>query len=433
MKKIITYGTFDLFHKGHYNILKRAKDLGDYLIVGVTGENYDAERGKLSVQDSLATRIENVRNTGFADLIIVEEYDGQKINDIIKYEVDILVLGLDWKGKFDHLKKYCDVIYLERTKDISSTQLRKEYNKIYKYGIVTDDMLNENYIFDPEYVSGIHIQSIYSEYESISSAIVNNSHIDKTFSNYDDFLQSVDIVSVHCSLDKRYEYIKKALLKNRHVISESPISLDPNKVEEIYSIAKNNKCIFLENVPTVYIKTFNQLLSIAKGAIIGDIVRVKCSLPIEEFSYTHKREHYDALYYIICILQKILGEDTISNYYKLVKHNNENSDVYLYLDYENSFGIGEITNNTNNDSSLEIIGTKGIISMPTHWWKAGYFKTKLYDIDYVRRYCTNFEGNGFKYLIQTMIQMIKENQFESQRLSSEDSIRIVKIINQINF
>ena len=71
--------------------------------------------------------------------------------------------------------------------------------------------------------------------------------------------------------------------------------------------------------------------------------------------------------------------------------------------------------------------------MPTHWWKAGYFKTKLYDIDYVRRYCTNFEGNGFKYLIQTMIQMIKENQFESQRLSSEDSIRIVKIINQINF
>ena len=80
MKKIITYGTFDLFHVGHYNILKRAKEHGDYLVVGVTGENYDIGRGKLNVHDSLATRIENVQKTGFADEIIVEEYEGQKID-----------------------------------------------------------------------------------------------------------------------------------------------------------------------------------------------------------------------------------------------------------------------------------------------------------------------------------------------------------------
>ena len=93
MKTVITYGTFDLFHQGHYNILKRAKELGDYLIVGVTGETYDAERGKLSVQDSLATRIENVRKTGFADKIIVEEYLGQKIPDIMKYHVLLAPIG----------------------------------------------------------------------------------------------------------------------------------------------------------------------------------------------------------------------------------------------------------------------------------------------------------------------------------------------------
>nr|WP_243097204.1 adenylyltransferase/cytidyltransferase family protein [Ruminococcus sp. AF46-10NS] len=78
MKKVITYGTFDLFHQGHYNILKRARELGDYLIVGVTSESYDIERGKLNVKDSLLKRIENVRKTGFADEIIVEEYQGRR-------------------------------------------------------------------------------------------------------------------------------------------------------------------------------------------------------------------------------------------------------------------------------------------------------------------------------------------------------------------
>lgn len=90
MIKVITYGTFDLFHEGHYRLLERAKALGDYLIVGVTTEGYDISRGKLNVVDDLMTRIENVRKTGFADEIIIEESIGQKVNDVKKYQIDIL-------------------------------------------------------------------------------------------------------------------------------------------------------------------------------------------------------------------------------------------------------------------------------------------------------------------------------------------------------
>ncbi|MDE6952248.1 MAG: adenylyltransferase/cytidyltransferase family protein [Erysipelotrichales bacterium] len=430
MKRVITYGTFDLFHKGHYNILKRAKALGDYLIVGVTGENYDAERGKLSVQDSLATRIENVKNTGFADEIIVEEYDGQKINDIIKYKADVLVLGLDWKGKFDHLKKYCDVVYLERTKDISSTQLRKENNFIYNYGIVTDNLLNNDFIFDAEYVSGIHIESVYSEDISIATELCDNLHIDRTFNNLNEFLKSVDIVYINANLEKRYEYIKAALLAYKHVVSDSPMSLDTKKVEELYRLAKQNQLILLDNVPMVYVRTFNQLLSIARGSVIGNIINVKCSLTLEEFSTYYRRSYYEALYYVICTFLKVLGDD-----FKAVYLKQFDSDMFLYkqveVDYGKCFGEGEITKDLDKKSYLEITGTKGKIVVPENWWKAAYVEVSLYKENYIQRYCTNFEGNGFRYLIQVMLQMIKEKELESQRLSSTDSTTILHIMNKI--
>ena len=115
MIKVITYGTYDLLHQGHINLLKRAKDLGDYLIVGVTTDSFDLNRGKLNVRNNVMERIENVRKTGLADKIIIEEYVGQKIDDVQKYNIDIFAIGSDWEGHFDYLKEYCKVVYLRRT------------------------------------------------------------------------------------------------------------------------------------------------------------------------------------------------------------------------------------------------------------------------------------------------------------------------------
>ena len=114
MIKVITYGTFDLLHYGHIRLLERAKALGDYFIVGVTADEFDINRGKINVQQSLSERIAALQETGLADEIIVEEYEGQKIDDIIKYDIDIFAIGSDWVGKFDYLKRHCTVKYLER-------------------------------------------------------------------------------------------------------------------------------------------------------------------------------------------------------------------------------------------------------------------------------------------------------------------------------
>ena len=130
MVKVITYGTYDLLHYGHIKLLERAKALGDYLIVGVTADDFDKTRGKINVQQSLMERVEAVRATGIADEIIIEEYEGQKIDDIRKYDIDIFTVGSDWVGYFDYLKEYCEVVYLERTQGVSSTEIRQEKRKI---------------------------------------------------------------------------------------------------------------------------------------------------------------------------------------------------------------------------------------------------------------------------------------------------------------
>ena len=137
MTKVITYGTYDMLHFGHIRLLQRAKELGDYLIVGITSSDYDKYRGKINVEQSLVERIRAVRETGIADEIIVEEYEGQKIDDIISYGVDIFAIGSDWEGKFDYLNEYCKVVYLDRTEGISSSEIRTKENRI-RIGVAGD-------------------------------------------------------------------------------------------------------------------------------------------------------------------------------------------------------------------------------------------------------------------------------------------------------
>ena len=173
MKKVITYGTFDLLHRGHIRLLERAKELGDCLIVGVTSDDYDKSRGKINVKQSLIERMEAIRATGLADEIIVEEYEGQKIDDIRRYGVDVFTVGTDWEGHFDYLKDYCEVIYLERTEGISSSEVRAEHDKI-RVGFVGDNRVVEKYIRESRFVNGIEITGLYTEDRELSEELTGS-------------------------------------------------------------------------------------------------------------------------------------------------------------------------------------------------------------------------------------------------------------------
>lgn len=124
MKKVLTYGTFDLFHVGHLNVLRRAKELGDYLIVAVSSDEFNSQKGKTCfIKDT--DRMAIVEAIKYVDKVIPETSWDQKIEDVKKYDVDVFVMGDDWTGKFDFLKEYCEVVYLPRTEGISTTEIKE--------------------------------------------------------------------------------------------------------------------------------------------------------------------------------------------------------------------------------------------------------------------------------------------------------------------
>ncbi len=129
MKRVLTYGTFDLLHYGHINLLKRAKALGDYLVVAVSTDDFNELKGKKAYHN-YETRKMMLEAVRYVDLVIPEENWEQKIDDVKKYAIDIVVMGSDWAGsdRFDYLKDYCEVVYLPRTEGISTTQIKEELN-----------------------------------------------------------------------------------------------------------------------------------------------------------------------------------------------------------------------------------------------------------------------------------------------------------------
>ena len=278
MKKVITYGTYDLLHQGHINLLRRAKELGDYLIVGVTNDNFDRERGKLNVCNNVLERVEAVRATGLADQIIIEDYFGQKIDDIQKYDVDIFAIGSDWEGKFDYLGEYCKVVYLPRTEGISSTMLREEKQVSIKVGIVGCGNIARRFVPEADFVNGIDIIGAYDSDVSVLKEFVKNNQLPTAYASFEDMLASVDAVYIATPHLSHYAYSKQALLAKKHVLCEIPLVLEKEQAEELYALAEEQGVVLMEANKTAHCPAFNHLMVMIKSGAIGEVVDVEASL-----------------------------------------------------------------------------------------------------------------------------------------------------------
>lgn len=436
MCKVITYGTFDLLHQGHYNILKKAKEQGDYLIVGVTSENYDKTRGKLNVKQSLLERIENVRSTGLADEIIVEEYLGQKIDDIKKYNIDKFVIGSDWLGKFDYLREYCEVIYMERTKGVSSTQLRESEFGILKLGIVGAGRIARRFCIEAKYVSGVDIDYVYGRNDSKLKEFAEENDLNFYTTDYEEFLDKVQAVYIATPHLTHYEYAKKAIEQHKHVICEKPIVLKEEEAKELYELAKQNNVVLMEAIKTAYAPAFNRLVSLAKSGIIGDIKEVDATFTklvsgdIRELDATQAGGSVTELatYPLIAIV-KLLGinYENIQFYSYMDKEKKVDLYTKILFKYKNAVATAQVGLGVKKDGNLTISGTKGYIFVPAPWWKTEYFEVKFEKQDNNTKDFYKFEGDGLRYELAEFVNCINQNR-KNLNLKEEESICIAKII-----
>ena len=415
MKRVITYGTYDLFHYGHKRLLERAKALGDYLMVGVTAEDFDKARGKINVQQSLMERIEAVKNSGLADEVIVEEYEGQKIDDIQRYDVDIFAIGSDWLGKFDYLKEYCEVVYLDRTQGISSTELRSERNLV-RLGLVGSIGGIRKYITEASYVNGLTVEGVLvGDKECFAKEFPD---IPLLADSYDELLEKVDAVYIVSHPSQHYSQILNALHKGKHVLCESPIALNVKQYEELTALAQKKGLVLMDAIKTAFGMAYNRLILLLKSGKIGRIVSVDAICTSLQDLQSSDFKDLDKKWNSICAwgptamlpVFQLLGTDFKSKIITSSFINREQSfDVFTKIAfvYDHSVASIKVGKGVKSEGELIISGTQGYVYVPAPWWKMDYFELRYEDSNRNRRYFYQLEGEGIRYELVSFVKAIE--------------------------
>ena len=437
MKKVITYGTFDLLHQGHINLLRRAKALGDYLIVGVTNDSFDQDRGKLNVKNNVLERVEAVRATGYADQIIIEDYIGQKIDDIQKYDIDIFTVGSDWEGQFDYLKEFCDVVYLPRTKNISSSILREEKTNTVRLGIIGCGRVARRFPSEADMVSGVKITATYDINPDASKDLTRLSDNSTAYYSLDVFYENVDAVYIATPHLSHYEYIKQSINRGKHVLCETPLVLNSSEAAEVYSLAEKKHVFLMEANKTAHCPAFNHLMVMIKSGVIGDVVDVEASLSklwdddmsLREFDPDQAGgSMYELGSYPLLPILKLCGSKYENiNFYSRFK---DGVDLFTkgVIRFSNSVASFKVGLGVKTEGNLIISGTKGYAYVPAPWWKTDFFELRYEDQNLNKKFFYKWEGAGLRYEIQEFISCIINHRQNSARLRSFESITMATIM-----
>ncbi len=421
MVKVITYGTYDLLHYGHIRLLENAKKLGDYLIVGVTAEDFDKARGKINVQQSLMERMEAVRETGLADEIIIEEYEGQKIDDIKRYDIDIFTVGSDWVGKFDYLNEYCRVVYLDRTEGISSSDIRDQRRRL-TLGLVGDSGFLNKIAAESNYVDGICLGGICTRrMDNMSDALHGLPLITDDFEK---LLENVDAIYIKSHPSESYAQIKRALECGKHVLCESPVAYSRSECRELMEEAGKRKQVLMEAVKTAYATAYLRMMLLVKSGIIGKVVSVdSVCTSLQDLDKVTPEElenrlssFYDWGPTALLPVFQILGTSyTGKHIYAHYLDEEKKYDDFVKMDFSYPDAVASIKvgDGVKSEGELVVTGTRGYVYVPAPWWKTDYFEVRYENPAENKRYFYPLEGEGIRYELVAFTRAINRGRSDA--------------------
>jgi predicted dehydrogenase len=379
-----------------------------------------------------------VKATGYADEVIIEDYLGQKIDDIQKYDIDIFAIGSDWTGKFDYLNEYCKVVYLPRTEGISSTMLREENQTTYRIGIIGSGRIANRFVPETKVVNGAQVVAVLNPDKSHAEAFAAK-HSIEAYTDFDAFIDKVDAVYVASPHHTHYEYVKKALQADKHVLCEIPFVLSKAEATELYNLAEERSLVLMEASKTAFCPAFGHIVTLVKSGIIGDVVDVKASLskqvqpPTRELDPTQAggamNEHAP-----LCLMAiiKILGID----WRDVSFHTKKEGGVDIYtqgvVNYPHATSSFTLGIGVKTEGNLVVSGTKGYIYVPAPWWLTDFFEVRYEDQTRNKKFFYSYDGEGLRYEIQEFLSMIVNNRRSCYKLCRRECEAIAEIIGKYN-
>lgn len=419
MKKVITYGTYDLLHYGHIRLLERAKALGDYLIVGVTSDDYDKSRGKINVQQSLSERMAAIRAAGLADEIIVEEYEGQKIDDIRRYGADVFAIGSDWEGKFDYLKEYCEVVYLSRTEGVSSTDIRSASGTI-RLGLVGNSTNVDKVSREAGFVDGLETVGICDGTDEDA---------------YRALLDKSDAVYIYSRPELHASEIRQAILAGKHVLCETPLTMKTEEADALFRLAEEHRVVLMEALKTAFSTAYERLIVMLKSGKIGEIVSVDAActsmaadMPSAAGSGWGSLSDWGPT--ALLPVFQLLGTAYTEKHMVTKPFGRESKrDAFTKIDfvYDSAVASIRVGKGVKSEGELVISGTKGYAYVPAPWWKTESFEIRFEDPRENKRYFYQMEGEGIRYELVAFLHNCIGRR-EASGISREVTAAIVRVM-----
>jgi len=429
MKKVITYGTFDLLHEGHIRLLQRAKALGDYLIVGVTTDNFDIQRGKLNTCNNVMDRIEAVRKTGLADQIVLEEYRGQKIDDIQKYGVDIFAIGSDWEGYFDYLKDYCQVVYLPRTEGISSTMLREQRETV-RMGIIGTGSIARRFVPEASFVNNTEISAAFNPDMAECRDFCDKFEIPKAASSLEELFENCSAVYIASPHNTHYDYARRSLMAGKHVLCETPFVLSERQASELYEIAREKDLCLMVALKTAFCPAFGHLVTLLCSGAIGDIVEINASvttLTDDTSSQQMGGSMIENACFPLLPIFKLLGleYDDITFYSKM--KNGVDIFTKTIIRYPHAVASFQVGLGVKTEGCMTVAGTKGYAYVPAPWWKTDYFELRFEDQNQNKKFFYPYAGDGLRYEIKDFVSCIIDSHLRNYHLTRQENLAMAAV------